>query len=878
MRTYKFLLWVLGLVMVVGCTPDQPVDEPIDPPTEEPAPTPVEEYVRVNLMSGCGHNAATEDVEATRAAVFDDSKGSGDMALKWESITDDSATNSLVFVLSDGEKPIAGYATGKPTAEEVGVALSGLAVTPYEGDAYHADFQTVNYYAASDLVNATHCYAVAGAERITEDAENALHRFHFEMPATFTQSASQDPNFLRETMCMYATTPYKGERTMLEFKHIPATFRFVITSSKEEAVTLQEASVSVAGGGVVAAKTAGLTLDWASGKADVLLSKGGYDKVSVATDSGISLAKGECYTAYAMALPLAESDVFKGKTLNFAIKINDAERLAFELDGAKLAELNGAAIYNWVSGKSYTIKVNIANDDKVTGEILAENRIEVTTSVPGTYTLMYEGEDGRVLINYAEICTLTVEQVAHYEDFIDVNVAPREAYGIGIYDSEGFRQGSISISEWKTNSTDVPLYSFGILSDVHLGRSAINPDSDFERALSHFGSKSTEMVCICGDITQNGKETELALYKDIVSQSPVPVYTVTGNHDATTSGLNTDLWNQYVGLPLVFEQSVERNGKTDHFLFLGMSIWNFSSAYLDSSLMWLESKLEEYRNERCFVITHLFFPKRAGNLNDIYPSGNWLKGTQLTILEQMCDRYVNSVWFSGHSHWEWQLQKYQDRANIYRTYEGTKPTSGWCVHVPSCGVPITSDGTTRVDNTAGSEGAIIQVFDDYIEILGIDLASGKYLPIATYRLNTSIEEVAAKEVVSQSDYINASNFVLNQDKKGATVKDIADNYVEVTFTGAGQGFYVLNDTYTENSTRADIMVEDVQAFSNGVAVDIPANVGFYGSSSYFLTSTLSADVIHKTAYQGVQFQTSKSKYDDVLPLTIRIKFKMAFYE
>jgi hypothetical protein len=278
------------------------------------------------------------------------------------------------------------------------------------------------------------------------------------------------------------------------------------------------------------------------------------------------------------------------------------------------------------------------------------------------------------------------------------------------------------------------------------------------------------------------------------------------------------------------------------------------------------------------VITHLFFPERAGNLNDIYPSGNWLKGTQLTLLEQMCDRYVNSVWFSGHSHWEWQLQKYQDRANIYRTYEGVKPTSGWCVHVPSCGVPITSDGTTRVDNTAGSEGAIIQVFDDYIEILGIDLASGKYLPIATYRLDTSIEEVAAKEVVSQSDYINASNFVLNQDKKGATVKDIADNYVEVTFTGVGQGFYVLNDTYTANSTRVDISVEDVQAFSNGVAVDIPANVGFYGSSSYFLNSTLSADVIHKDAYQGVQFQTSKSKYDDVLPLTIRIKFKMTFYE
>jgi hypothetical protein len=111
-----------------------------------------------------------------------------------------------------------------------------------------------------------------------------------------------------------------------------------------------------------------------------------------------------------------------------------------------------------------------------------------------------------------------------------------------------------------------------------------------------------------------------------------------------------------------------------------------------------------------------------------------------------------------------------------------------------------------------------------------------------------------------------------------TEEDIADSYVEVTFTGAGQGFYVLNDSYTANSTRVDISVEDVQAFSNGVAVDLPDNVGFYGSSSYFLQSTLSADIIHKATYQGVQFQTSKSKYDDVLPLTIRIKFKMLFSE
>lgn len=43
-------------------------------------------------------------------------------------------------------------------------------------------------------------------------------------------------------------------------------------------------------------------------------------------------------------------------------------------------------------------------------------------------------------------------------------------------------------------------------------------------------------------------------------------------------------------------------------IFLGMSDWDFAAAYLDEHILWLGSKLEEYKDERCFIITHLFFP------------------------------------------------------------------------------------------------------------------------------------------------------------------------------------------------------------------------------------------------------------------------------
>ena len=878
MNIKKILFGVLGLAVVAtSCTPSEPIDD------TEKIPT-IEEYVRLNFFSGCGYNAATDDVEATRAAVWDDTQGSGSFTLKWESVDIDSdKTAELALILTDGESPILGKSAATSEAEDNQEATySGMSVPPREGDAHHADFQTVSYYSAADLDSAKYCYAVAGDAMIIDDYSNGQHICNFEMPSTFTQTASQDPRFLRDYMYMYASTTYKPNRTVLDFNYVPATFRFVVTNLTDGTISFKEASVSVADDpeALVASDLATLTLNWADGATDLTFEESGHKKVSVIASSGASLTKGEVYTAYAMAMPLSTADALKGKTLNFSVKRDTVEQVAFQLKDSDLAELNGGDVYNWIGGKSYTVRIYIKEDGKATGEILDGNVIEVATNKSGRYTLMYEGVDGMPLAEYASICTIPVSELAYYEDFIDVNIAPREAKNIGVYNSAGERQGTIQLSDFRPDFSEGPLYSFGLLSDVHIGRPEINPEADFERALEFFNAKGVEMTCICGDITQNGTEAELKSYKDVTVIAEAPVYTTTGNHDCMYSGINVALWTKYTGQPLVFEQTVEKGGKVDHFLFLGMSVWNFSSAYLESSLVWLEDKLEEYKHERCFIITHLFFPDRAGNLNNIYPSGNWLTGAQLKRLRGLCDKYLNTLWFSGHSHWEWQLQKYQDRANIYRSYEDNRPTSGWCVHVPSCGVPITSNGSSRVDNTSGSEGAVVQVYENHIDILGIDLKTGKYLPIATYRLNTAIQEIVEKEeepTPTETHYISAADFEANPEKvSGATVKDVEGmpNYVEVTFTKKGQGFWVTNSTFTSSSSGVTITVEDVQASSNGVEVDVPAHCGFYGGSDYYMTSTESAKVYS----DGVQFQTSNSKYGDgPLPLTLRMKVQMVFY-
>ena len=884
MKITKLLSLVLSITAIAAssCT----VKEQINTPELNAG-----KYVRLTLNGGDGSKAMPS--EATRA-VWEDPNGKGSLSFVWEQVDINAPeTDRLTLIVSNGTSAINSQESSELGASEAELAHTGLAVTPSESDAHFANFETVRYYSTDDLKNAKYFYAVAGYAEITADAEKKQHTLSLDMPSTFTQVENQNPSFLRDYMHMYATAPYGGNGSTLRFNHIPATFRFIISNGGEDAVTIQSVSVNTLDGSAVASKTTDVTFGWADGNATLSYDAEGYSVVTtMLSENGATIEKGKSYTAYTMAMPLEGDEPFKGKALNFSLKTSTGETLSSILDGETLAKANGGDIYNWVGGKSYTIKINIGSDGKVTGAVLTNKDITVASNIAGSYTLKYVDDAGKPLADYADICTISIDQMATYEDFIDANVAPYSAEAIGIFDTAGEKVGSIVINGIKADNAGL-LYSVGMLSDVHMG--VQTAEDDFANALDFLNSTvSAEFTCICGDITENATETEYTSYKAIVdAHSPSrPVYTTTGNHDAKGDGVDVTLWKKYTGQDLTFEVSrTLANGKTDHYLFLGMSYWNFSAAYLDSNIKWLENKLEEYRNERCFVITHMFFPDRAGNMNEVYPSYNWLTGTQLNTLQTMCDRYKNSIWFSGHSHWKWSLQQYDDFANICRN-----PESGWSVHVPSCAKPIDSNGATREDRVAQSEGAVINVYENHIDILGVDFISGKYLPIATYRLDTTLQEVEEKEeeVVLEETAITASDFVWNPEKKVGnadtpTITDVPGmpGYIDVIFTGVSQGWYMTNDTFTPGIASPDqtvaINIEDLQCWTGwGTAsqteVSTIAKVGFY-SGSYNLASTADCIVYVKTEDgkegQGVQFQTSSSCAGPY-PIKIRMKARAQF--
>ena len=94
----------------------------------------------------------------------------------------------------------------------------------------------------------------------------------------------------------------------------------------------------------------------------------------------------------------------------------------------------------------------------VTGEFLEGNRIEITAEEEDVYTLVYEDGAAKPLADFAPICVLDYSKLNYYKDFIDINIAPREAESIGIYDSKG--DGAESLT--------YPLSSLIIPSNQHI--------------------------------------------------------------------------------------------------------------------------------------------------------------------------------------------------------------------------------------------------------------------------------------------------------------------------------------------------------------------------------------------------------------------------
>ena len=306
---------------------------------------------------------STADENAGKAAtraVWSDPNGKGNLIFNWEA--DDKGTE-MVALLSDGSAFVRNYSSENPTDEDLQEALyhTYMTISPQE-DLHKADFKTVRYYNKEDKDAAKAVYAVTPVNDFCIfEADETSFSAQMEMPASFVQSFSQTPEFLRDYMMMYGLGEFENGSASISFKHIPATFRFIITNKRPTTARLENMSLSIDGGASVGSNFAEVHGDYTTESLDVDFAG---NHTSITTLLNTTLASQESYTAYAMVLPLSDSETLKGKEIKFVINTEEHGFLSFVLTGSQIANANksyGEDIYNWVGGKSYTIRMSLSD-------------------------------------------------------------------------------------------------------------------------------------------------------------------------------------------------------------------------------------------------------------------------------------------------------------------------------------------------------------------------------------------------------------------------------------------------------------------------------------------------------------------------------------
>ena len=330
-----------------------------------------------------------------------------------------------------------------------------------------------------------------------------------------------------------------------------------------------------------------------------------------------------------------------------------------------------------------------------------------------------------------------------YEHFIPQNIAPSGAKYIGVYDGDK-RVLTIPLGGL-TPPTGTKLYSFGLVSDIHLYPIAAvewTPEVKFDNALTYFESKGCMFCVQCGDFTQTGLFLEgdrvnmdtrqFAKYKEICDKHTIHIYGFCGNHESYMNPIanNPEELRYYTGTDLYY--SVEQG--SDLFILLGQP--NPGYVMSDEAYNWLVATLEANTNKRCFVFVHSYIEEDSGDPCDVRENSIFEEWgvTRTDAFTNLLSQYDNVILFHGHSHMKFQSQEFDTCAN-YTEKNGFKS-----VHIPSLGVPRDVDTVNKVsvnDNRA-SQGYIVDVYADCIVLNGMDFINNVPVPLGTYRINTSL--------------------------------------------------------------------------------------------------------------------------------------------
>ena len=351
--------------------------------------------------------------------------------------------------------------------------------------------------------------------------------------------------------------------------------------------------------------------------------------------------------------------------------------------------------------------------------------------------------------------------------FIPENIAPDNSKSIVVYSGDT-RVGALGISKMKPANIGEKLYSFGLISDIHLqgGTTSWKAEEKLPNALQYFEEKGCVFCVHCGDLVNYGffhkndttgeiwLDPDFVTYNIIRKNFNIPIYGCCGNHESYGKDI-TDLTPVTIGsetktmLEFLYDFTSESSEtsdvaklsytiqhENDLFIFVGQpkAICPVGGEDGEENINWLSSVLSNNADKRCFVFVHSYIEEDSGDPKDKRENSIFDGWYQTSDFMNLLRSYKNTILFHGHSHMKFECQELDKKAN-YTHINGFKS-----IHVPSLSRPrnlnpeSTDEPTPYANNE--SQGYIVDVYNDCIILKGYNFCDSSIIPIAQYCIDT----------------------------------------------------------------------------------------------------------------------------------------------
>ena len=403
----------------------------------------------------------------------------------------------------------------------------------------------------------------------------------------------------------------------------------------------------------------------------------------------------------------------------------------------------------------------------------AGGTIAFTPNFTGTVDLFW-GSGELKLTGYSEFGSLSVTNGIRTE----FSVQEFTAIPAGVTQVMGFN-GSTMVFSYdlpvgKLFDYGEKVLTFGALSDAHFGTrygSRDIPRNAFNKAAGFLGAQAVDLIAMPGDISNDGSAADFSDYQVAVnsfnsSYPNIPVYTTTGNHDA--SGISR--WSTYTSDSVNYTGTYVRKyapnnldftvdvGGGNVFIFLNQQRWADDRIFEAGQLDWLAGAFAENYDKRVYFFTHQYLVNTSGDVSNGYYSYNGpMPSSEGQRVLQLLETYPNVMMFTGHSHWMYYLQflynhVQQKYNNTYANIFDGGGQYGTMVHVGSVTEPRDLLGTNnnRTDKPGvESEGYLVDVYGDCLVLKGYDFQRNRYLAFANYIVENPLSGSGDDEAVEK---------------------------------------------------------------------------------------------------------------------------------